>query len=303
MKPWGQANSRPNSLQNSRQNLDTNWGPLSETTSVGRPCKRKTWLTTVNAVSLAEGNLGKGIKWAAFENRSTTVKTTVLPWEGGRAVTKSSEMWDQGLEGTGSGWSSPSGGRLEVLPMAQTEQANTKLWTSWAIRGHQNRCFTRNLVRLTPGWQATLEQCPHWITSDLNPSGTNNRFGGHSTGGVTPSKAVLTFDSTSHTSVETNRFSGKMHSGVDGRSERSKIRDKESGLMFLEPGRYERVKSKRPKKSAHRACLEFNLLAVLMYSRFLWSVQTIKGTPEPSNQWRHSSNANLTANNSLLPMS
>ncbi len=222
---------------------------------------------------------------------------------GGRAVTKSSEMWDQGLEGTGSGWSSPSGGRLEVLPMAQTEQANTKLWTSWAIRGHQNRCFTRNLVRLTPGWQATLEQCPHWITSDLNPSGTNNRFGGHSTGGVTPSKAVLTFDSTSHTSVETNRFSGKMHSGVDGRSERSKIRDKESGLMFLEPGRYERVKSKRPKKSAHRACLEFNLLAVLMYSRFLWSVQTIKGTPEPSNQWRHSSNANLTANNSLLPMS
>ncbi len=162
------------------------------------------------------------MKWAAFENRSTTVKTTVLPWEGGRAVTKSSEMWDQGLEGTGSGWSSPSGGRLEVLPMAQTEQANTKLWTSWAIRGHQNRCFTRNLVRLTPGWQATLEQCPHWITSDLNPSGTNNRFGGHSTGGVTPSKAVLTFASTSHTSVETNRFSGKMHSGVDGRSERSK---------------------------------------------------------------------------------
>lgn len=37
----------------------------------------------VNAVSLADGNLGKGIKWAAFENRSTTVKTTGLPWEGG----------------------------------------------------------------------------------------------------------------------------------------------------------------------------------------------------------------------------
>ncbi len=163
-------------------------------------------------------------------------------------------MWDQGLEGTGSGWSSPSGGRLEVLPMAQNEQANTKLWTSWAIRGHQNRCFTRNLVRLTPGWQATLEQCPHWITSDLNPSAQNNRFGGHSTGGVTPSKAVLTFDSTSHTSVETNRFSVKMHSGSrralgSVKNTRQRIR-----LDVLEPGRYERrsqnVRKKVPTEPA-----------------------------------------------------
>ncbi len=30
-----------------------------------------------------------------------------------------------------------------------------------------------------------------------------------------------------------------MDSGEDGRSERSKMRDKASGLMFLEPGRYE----------------------------------------------------------------
>ncbi len=157
-------------------------------------------------------------------------------------------MWDQGLEGTGSGWSNPSGGRLEVLPVAQTEQAKTKLWMSRAMRGHQNRCLTKKLVRLTPGWQATLEQCPHWITSDRNPSGTNNRFGGQPGGGITPSKAALTFDSTSHVRVETKRVSGKMHSGVDGRSEWSKMRDKESGLMFLEPGRYEREKSKRPKK-------------------------------------------------------
>ncbi len=81
---------------------------------------------TVTAVSLAEGNLGKGIKCAAFENRSTTVKTTVMPLEGGRAVTKSSAMWDQGLEGTDSGRSNPSGGRLDVLLVAQTEQARTK---------------------------------------------------------------------------------------------------------------------------------------------------------------------------------
>ena len=81
---------------------------------------------TVTAVSLAEGNLGKGMKCAAFENRSTTVKTTVMPLEGGRAVTKSRAIWDQGLEGTGSGRSKPFRGRLDVLPVAQTEQAKTK---------------------------------------------------------------------------------------------------------------------------------------------------------------------------------
>ncbi len=76
--------------------------------------------------------------------------------EGGRAVTKSSAMWDQGLEGTDSGWSSPSGGRLEVLPRAQTEQAKTKSRTSRAMEGHQNCCLTRKLVRPILGWQATL---------------------------------------------------------------------------------------------------------------------------------------------------
>ncbi len=66
------------------------------------------------------------MKWAAFENRSTTVKTTVFPLEAGRPETKSSEMWDQGLDGTDSGWRSPAEGRLEVLETAQTEQAKTK---------------------------------------------------------------------------------------------------------------------------------------------------------------------------------
>ncbi len=36
---------------------------------------------------------------------------------------KKSTMWDQGLEGTDSGLSNPSWGRLEVLPRAQIEQA------------------------------------------------------------------------------------------------------------------------------------------------------------------------------------
>lgn len=63
---------------------------------------QKTWSMTATAVSLAKDNLGRGMKWASFENRSTTVKSTVLPCKGGRAVTKSRAMWNQGLEGTDS---------------------------------------------------------------------------------------------------------------------------------------------------------------------------------------------------------
>ncbi len=154
-------------------------------------------------VSLADGNLGRGMKWAAFENRSTTVKTTVFPLEAGRPVTKSSEMWDQGLDGTDSGWRSPAEGRLEVLETAQTEQAKTKHRMSRAIDGHQNRCLIRNVVRLTPGWQATLEQWLHRMTSDRKVSGTNKRPGGHPDGGVTPCEAVRTFDSISQVTAET----------------------------------------------------------------------------------------------------
>ncbi len=47
-----------------------------------------TWSKTIVAVSLAEGNLGRGIKWVAFENLSTTVRTTVLPLVRGKPVTK-----------------------------------------------------------------------------------------------------------------------------------------------------------------------------------------------------------------------
>ncbi len=204
----------PNKRQNSLQNLETNWGPLSETTSVGRPWMRKTWSMTATAVSLADGNLGRGMKWAAFENRSTMVKTTVFLLEGGRPVTKSSEMWDQGLDGTDSGWRSPAEGRLEVLEMAQTEQAKTNHRISRAIHGHQNRCLIRNMVRLTPGWQATLEQWLHRMTLDRKVSGTNKRPGGHPDRGVTPCEAVRTFDSISHVTAETNSL---WHNGLGKR--------------------------------------------------------------------------------------
>ena len=93
----------PISLQNSFQNLDTNWGPRSETMSFGNPWTLKIWFIMTSAVSFAEGNLGNATNHAIFENRSTTVRTVVFPWETGSPVTKSNEMSAHGLEGMGSG--------------------------------------------------------------------------------------------------------------------------------------------------------------------------------------------------------
>lgn len=44
------------------QNIEEDWGPQSENTSTGRPCRNKTWFRTHWAVSLVEGNLLRGTK-------------------------------------------------------------------------------------------------------------------------------------------------------------------------------------------------------------------------------------------------
>ncbi len=72
----------------SLQKCDTNWGFLLETTSSGRPWILKMWSMITQAVSLAEGSLGRATKWTALEKRSTTVRITVLPLDRGRPVTK-----------------------------------------------------------------------------------------------------------------------------------------------------------------------------------------------------------------------
>lgn len=156
---------------------------------------------------------GRGMKWVAIENQSA-FKTTMLPFEGG------------GLYETDSGWRTPSGGELEVLEVAQTEQAKTKSRMSWAIDCHQNHCLVRNVVRLAPGWQPTLEQWPQWRAQP----------GGHPGRDVTPCKVVWTFDSISQVTIETMTFCCKMNAGDDRCSDCSKTLDKASSLMFLEPG-------------------------------------------------------------------
>jgi hypothetical protein len=102
------------------------------------------------ATFLAEGNLGRGMKWVALENLSTTVRIVVLGSDGGSPVTKSSDIWD-GDE------------KQEVAEGGQPELAAescsaTKAGTSGTIVDHQKRCRRKARVRREPGWQVSLEE-------------------------------------------------------------------------------------------------------------------------------------------------
>lgn len=78
------------------------------------------------AVSKAVGSLGRGTKWTALEKLSIMDHVLVLPSDGGRMVTKSTAIWDQGHFGIGKGQRRPVEGWCEALLRAQTEQAATK---------------------------------------------------------------------------------------------------------------------------------------------------------------------------------
>ncbi len=146
----------------SLQKCGTNWGFLLETTSSGRPWILKTWSMITQAVSLAEGSLGRATKWTALEKRSTTVRITVLPLDRGRPVTKSRSICDQGREGMRRGCNRPADGKLEDLFWAQTEQAPTNRRISSVMAGHQNRWQMAASYLLTPGW--------HWVWKN-DPTG------------------------------------------------------------------------------------------------------------------------------------
>lgn len=62
------------------------------------------------AVSNAEGSLGRGTKCKDSENQSTIVKITVWQLDGGKPVTKSTAIWDNGRLGMGNGCNNPAGG-------------------------------------------------------------------------------------------------------------------------------------------------------------------------------------------------
>ena len=91
------------------------------------------------------------MNFAILENRSTTVRTVVFPYETGSPVTKSIEMSDHGRDGMGCGWSNPVRACDDVLLRAQTEQASMYSRTSDSMAGDQNLREMTYIVLLTPG--------------------------------------------------------------------------------------------------------------------------------------------------------
>lgn len=80
---------------------------------------------------------------------------------GGRPVTKLRKMWDKGLLGKGSGWSKANVDCVGVLVSAQTEQLETKTWTSSAKAGHQNLVLMNVWVYLT-SWLDIKQSYERW---------------------------------------------------------------------------------------------------------------------------------------------
>lgn len=88
------------------QRTNLHWPPqlnknAFRTMSEGRPWRRNTWCTNRSAFSLAEVSQGRATKCTAFEKRSIIVKITVIHLDGGRQVTKSTAICDQGQHGWG----------------------------------------------------------------------------------------------------------------------------------------------------------------------------------------------------------
>lgn len=75
-------------------------------------------------------------------------------------------------------------------------------------------------------------------------------------------------------------------------------RKRQSGFTFLDPSCCERLKLNVLKTSTHLVCRAFSLLAVLGYSKFIWTVHSWNGCSAPFSRFLHFSNATLMADSS-----
>ena len=230
-KPDDRQIDAPIRPQKAFQKLDVNWGPLSETTSTGKPCNLKTCWTISWAVSLAEGSLGRGMKWTDLENRSTTVRIVVLLSDRGRPVIKSSDTWDHGLLGTcrvGSGrslipstdWTSLDE-LVDLLPHGRPRESSA----NEGLRSSGSR-VTGQL-----GWMTPRKTCGR---TEL---GTKRRLVGHWLGFTSLGWAAVTIDSISNWAAPRTQWGGRMVSSSWGLSRGLNRRDIASAFAFLWPGR------------------------------------------------------------------
>jgi hypothetical protein len=126
--------STPRSSNRRCQNLDANWGPLSDTISSGSPCSQ-TIPSRINwAVSSAMIDLEQGVKWAILVSQSTTTNIEFLVLTVGRSVMKSIAIDPQGRLGIDRGCRSPNGRCLGALDRTHVSQDLTYSQTSGELQ-------------------------------------------------------------------------------------------------------------------------------------------------------------------------
>ena len=98
------------------QNPDVNCDPLSEIIKSGKPCNLKIFEIREQAAIEVVGRQRKGIKWAIFVKRSTTI-IVVIFLNLDNSMMKSKKISDQTLSGVAEGERSPYGLCLEILDL------------------------------------------------------------------------------------------------------------------------------------------------------------------------------------------
>lgn len=166
-----------------------------------------------------------------------SVRTVTLPPEGGRPVTKSIEMSDQGRWGMEWGCNNAETGCPETLYSQQMGQAVKYFPISFSMPGHQKCCLMLKQVLLIPGWQEKMEAWAKWIICDLWEGGTNHLFGRQPSGTATWSPSCQTWSSLPHVTAPMTQEEGRILWGVIIEGPESICQESASDFMFLEPGR------------------------------------------------------------------
>ncbi len=111
--------------------------PRSETIESGMPWRRITWCKNILANSGAEVVLLQGARWHILVSLSMTTNKESYPLEMGKSVTKSQDMPFHGLEGTGSGASSPCLRWRGDLPREHRSNCVAAIQGSWPLHNGQ----------------------------------------------------------------------------------------------------------------------------------------------------------------------
>lgn len=120
---------------------------------------------------------GQDIRHVDYENQSRMTKITVLPWDTGRSVMKSSAMWDHGHWGMDNGMSLPAGNVQVTLAWGQKWHDTTHLWMSACKSDHQYLAWMSSCVHDVLRCPIAAVEWAHMMSFPLNLRGTIVRLG------------------------------------------------------------------------------------------------------------------------------